>query len=156
MPLKMHVSLGSPLGRAPAVAGERVVVATICPLRRLRRHLSHRERLFVSPIISQNRQRKQYLCRNLLVYLIRNLLRYGINPKGKYTLRVMPYACGDCILAYARLHTSPSDWIEKSKSFDLLFSCGHSIKMQLFTYSSKNTSLIASRYPYPYRSSGSR
>ena len=38
IPLKMHVSLGSPLGRAPAVAGERVVVATICPLRRLRRH----------------------------------------------------------------------------------------------------------------------
>jgi len=53
IPLKMHVSLGSPLGRAPAVAGERVVVATICPLRRLRRHLSQRERLFVNPIIPQ-------------------------------------------------------------------------------------------------------
>ena len=53
IPLKMHVSLGSPSGRAPAVAGERVVVATICPLRRLRRHLSQRERLFVNPIITQ-------------------------------------------------------------------------------------------------------
>ena len=53
IPLKMHVSLGSPLGRAPAVAGERVVVATICPLRRLRRHLSQWERPFVSPIIPQ-------------------------------------------------------------------------------------------------------
>ena len=49
----MHVSLGSPLGRAPAVAGERVVVATICPLRRLRRHLSQRERLFANSIITQ-------------------------------------------------------------------------------------------------------
>ena len=49
-------------------------------------------------------------------------LRYGINPKGRYTLRVMSYAYGDYILAYARLHTNPSDWIEKSKSFDLLFS----------------------------------
>ena len=53
IPLKMHASLGSPSGRAPEVAGERVVVATICPLRRLRRHLSQRERLFVSPIITQ-------------------------------------------------------------------------------------------------------
>ena len=33
----------------------------------------------------------------------------------------MPYVCGDYILAHARLHTNPSDWIEKSKSFDLLF-----------------------------------
>ena len=49
----MHVSLGSPLGRAPAVAGERVVVVTICPLRRLRRHLSQRERLYVTHIITQ-------------------------------------------------------------------------------------------------------
>ena len=47
---------------------------------------------------------------------------YGINPKERYTLCVMPYACGDYILAHARLHTNPSDWIEKSKSFDLLFS----------------------------------
>ena len=48
---------------------------------------------------------------------------YGINPKERYTLRVMPYAYGDYILAHARLHTNPSDWIEKSKShFDLLFS----------------------------------
>ena len=28
----------------------------------------------------------------------------------------------DYILAHARLHTNPLDWIEKSKSFDLLFS----------------------------------
>ena len=48
---------------------------------------------------------------------------YVINPKEKYTLRVMPYAYGDYILAHARLHTNPSDWIEKSKSSDLLFSC---------------------------------
>ena len=27
------------------------------------------------------------------------------------------------VMLYARLHTNPSDWIEKSKSFDLLFSC---------------------------------
>ena len=47
---------------------------------------------------------------------------YGINPKKRYTLRVMPYAYGDYILAHARLHTNPSDWIEKSKPFDLLFS----------------------------------
>ena len=46
---------------------------------------------------------------------------YVINPKEKYTLRVMPYAYGDYILAHARLHTNPSDWIAKSKSFDLLF-----------------------------------
>ena len=38
---------------------------------------------------------------------------YGINPKERYTLRVMPYACGNYILAHARLHTNPSDWIEK-------------------------------------------
>ena len=42
--------------------------------------------------------------------------------EGRYMLRMMPYACGDDILAHARLHTNPSDWIEKSKSFDLLFS----------------------------------
>ena len=59
------------------------------------------------------------------VYVIRNLLRYGINPKERYTLRVMPYACGDYILAHERLHTNPSDWIEKSKFFDLLFCCVH-------------------------------
>ena len=61
IPLKMHVSLGSPLGRAPAVAGERVVVATIYPLRRLRRHLSQRERLSVSPIITKIGRKKQVL-----------------------------------------------------------------------------------------------
>ena len=47
---------------------------------------------------------------------------YVINPKVNARYRVMPYACGDYILAHARLHTNPSDWIEKSKSFDLLFS----------------------------------
>ena len=56
------------------------------------------------------------------MYVIRNLLRYGINPKERYMLRVMPYAYGNYILAHARLHTNPSDWIEKSKSKDLLFS----------------------------------
>jgi hypothetical protein len=30
-----------------------------------------------------------------------------------------------------RLHANPSDWIEKSKSLDLLFSWGRSTKMQL-------------------------
>ena len=29
------------------------------------------------------------------------------------------------------LHANPSDWIEKSKSFDLLFSWAHNPKMQL-------------------------
>ena len=38
---------------------------------------------------------------------------YGINPKVDTRWRVMPYACGDYILAHARLHTNPSDWIEK-------------------------------------------
>ena len=46
---------------------------------------------------------------------------YGINPKENAPA-VMPYACGDYILAHTRLHANPSDWIEKSKSFDLLFS----------------------------------
>ena len=46
---------------------------------------------------------------------------YGINPKENAPA-VMPYAYGDYILAHARLHTNPSDWIEKSKSCDLLFS----------------------------------
>ena len=45
----------------------------------------------------------------------------GINPKENARWRVMPYACGDYILAHARLHTKPSDWIEKSKSFRLAF-----------------------------------
>ena len=53
IPLWMSATKGSPSGRAPAIAGERVIVAIIRPLRRLRRHLSPRERLFVSPIISQ-------------------------------------------------------------------------------------------------------
>ena len=48
---------------------------------------------------------------------------YVINPKERYTLRVMPYAYGNYTLAHARLHTNPSDWIEKSKPFDLHFSC---------------------------------
>ena len=39
-------SKGSPSGRAPAIAGERVIFLLFCPLRRLRRHLSHRTRLF--------------------------------------------------------------------------------------------------------------
>ena len=46
-------SKGSPFGRAPAIAGERVLFAQLSPLRRLRRHLSQRARLFVSPIITQ-------------------------------------------------------------------------------------------------------
>ena len=53
LPLRLSVTKGSPCGRAPAIAGERVIVAIIRPLRRLRRHLSQRERLFVSPIITQ-------------------------------------------------------------------------------------------------------
>ena len=53
IPLKTHASKGSPCGRAPAIAGERVLCAQLSPLRRLRRHLSRRERLFVSPIITQ-------------------------------------------------------------------------------------------------------
>ena len=53
IPLKIRASLGSPFGRAPATAGEREIVAFIRPIRRLRRHLSQRERLFVNPIISQ-------------------------------------------------------------------------------------------------------
>ena len=53
IPLKLCVSKGSPFGRAPAIAGERVYFVAIYPLRRLRRHLSHWERLFVTPIIAQ-------------------------------------------------------------------------------------------------------
>ena len=53
IPLKMHASKGSPCGRAPAIAGERVLCAQLSPLRRLRRHLSQRARLFVSSIITQ-------------------------------------------------------------------------------------------------------
>ena len=49
----MSASKGSPFGRAPAIAGERVIVAIIRPLRRLRRHLSQWERLSVSFIITQ-------------------------------------------------------------------------------------------------------
>ena len=52
-PLKMHASKGSPFGRAPAIAGERVLCVQFSPLRRFRRHLSQRERLFVSTIITQ-------------------------------------------------------------------------------------------------------
>ena len=67
IPLKIRASLGSPLGRAPAVAGERVVVATICPLRRIRRHLSQRERLFVSSIINKSKEKTislpKFVCR---------------------------------------------------------------------------------------------
>ena len=70
IPLKMHVSLGSPLGRAPAVVGERVVVATICPLRRLRRHLSQRERLFANPIITQIGRENKFSAEN---YVSRNV-----------------------------------------------------------------------------------
>ena len=34
----------------------------------------------------------------------------------------MPYAFGDYILAHARLHTNPSDWIEKRPFENGLFS----------------------------------
>ena len=48
----------------------------------------------------------------------------------------------DYILAHARLHTNPSDWIEKSKSCDLLFSgWGSWIR----------TSECRSQSPVPYR-----
>ena len=78
IPLKMHASKGSPCGRAPAIAGERVLCAQLSPLRRLRRHrlaaarsrsgsdttpwchslpsrrfATQRARLLVSPIITQ-------------------------------------------------------------------------------------------------------
>ena len=53
---------GSPSGRAPAIAGERVIVAIVRPLRRLHRHLSQRERLFVSLIITRiGRESKSYI-----------------------------------------------------------------------------------------------
>ena len=42
--------------------------------------------------------------------------------EGRYTLRVMPYAYGNYILAHARLHTNPSDWIEKRPFENGLFS----------------------------------
>ena len=70
-----------------------------------------------------NKSRQGRVCNPQLVAVWNQTVGlYGINPKERYTLRVMPYACGDYILAHARLHTNPSDWIEKSKSFDLLFS----------------------------------
>ena len=67
IPLWLHSSKGSPSGRAPAIAGERVIVAIILPLRRLRRHLSQWERLFVSSIITQigrgnNSSAEIYMC----------------------------------------------------------------------------------------------
>ena len=49
----MSATLGSPFGRAPAIAGERVLCARLSPLRRLRRHLSQRERHFANLIITQ-------------------------------------------------------------------------------------------------------
>ena len=87
----MHVSLGSPLGRAPAVAGERVVVATICPLRRLRRHLSQRERLFANSIITKigrenNSSAEIYMC------IRRGDLR---SPAGEHS---SPLPCSENIL----------------------------------------------------------
>ena len=47
---------------------------------------------------------------------------YEINPKGDTRYRVMPYTYGDYILACARLHTNPSDWIEKRPFENGLFS----------------------------------
>ena len=42
--------------------------------------------------------------------------------RRKDTLRrVMPYADGDYILAHARFHTNPSDWIEKRPSKTVFF-----------------------------------
>ena len=76
--LRLYVPNGSPFGRAPAIAGERVLCAQLSPLRRLRRHrlaaarsrsgsdttpwchsfpsrrfATQRARLLVSPIITQ-------------------------------------------------------------------------------------------------------
>ena len=77
------------------------------------------------------------------MYIIRNLLRYGIGTKcrmeslrsdvwhqseGRYTLArdAMPSQIDGFHSPHfaRRLHTNPSDWIEKSKSCDLLFSGG--------------------------------
>ena len=77
------------------------------------------------------------------MYGIRNLLRYGIGTKcrmessrsdvwhqseGSYTLTrdAMPSQSDGFHSPHfaRRLHTNPSDWIEKSKSYDLLFSGG--------------------------------
>ena len=55
-----------PLGELPTESGERGIIATMCPLRRLRRHLSQWERLSVGSIITQiGRENKCCLCRNL-------------------------------------------------------------------------------------------
>ena len=91
IPLKMHVSLGSPLGRAPAVAGERVVVATICPLRRLRRHLPQRERLLVSPIITQIGRENKFSA-DFYMRIRRGDLR---SPAGEHS---SPLPCSENIL----------------------------------------------------------
>ena len=70
-----------------------------------------------------NKSRQRRVCNpQLLAVWNQTVGLYVINPKERYTLRVMPYAYGNYILAHARLHTNPSDWIEKSKPFDLLFS----------------------------------
>ena len=60
------------------------------------------------------------------MYVIQNLFWYVINPKdetykpdGLMTYRLQSKRI---TYAYRRLHANPSDWIEKSKSFDLLFS----------------------------------
>jgi len=61
--LKLRISKGSPSGRAPAIAGERVISSQFFPLRRLRRHLSQRARLFIiSQIGRENNISADFTC----------------------------------------------------------------------------------------------
>ena len=54
------------------------VIATICPLRRLRRHLSQRERLFVSSIITQIGRGNKFSAENYVSRTIENAGPYNL------------------------------------------------------------------------------
>ena len=74
----MSASKGSPFGRAPAIAGERAIVAFIRPLRRLRRHLSQRERLFVSLIITQIGRENKFSAENYVSRTVEDAGPYNL------------------------------------------------------------------------------
>ena len=80
----MSASQGSPFGRAPAKRVRGDILATIYPLRRLRRHLSQRERLFVSPIISQIGRENKFSAEN---YVSRTVEDAGPYKKKQIFLR---------------------------------------------------------------------
>ena len=72
----------APCGRAPAIAGERVLCAQLSPLRRLRRHLSQRARLFVSSIITQIGRENKFSA---------NLCAYQFSVKNNRERRIFSF-----------------------------------------------------------------